>query len=92
MNTDLLLQQLVDRSMEQDAKLSALTTVVTTMIARAASETHDPEAYLMTLTAPISAMADAFDPEDEETGFVAEVLTSFAENLENGVRSRLRGR
>jgi len=81
MNDDLT-QTLLLKYMTQEAKLSALTQILTSLIARSAGEYERSQEYIMTLISPIYEMAKAFDPEDHEMAEIGESLLDFAEKIE----------
>ena len=89
MNDDLP-QTILLKYMTQEAKLSALTQVLTSLIARTAGEYEKSEEYIMTLTAPIYAMAEAFDAADPEMVEIGDSLHDFASQIENGALDLLR--
>jgi hypothetical protein len=72
------------------AKIEALTQIVSTLLARSAQETTDPQAYIISALSPVHALSEAFDPTDEEMSEVGEAILELAEQIENSALVRLR--
>ena len=81
------IELLLERSMVAEAQLQALELLVTTILARAASNSHDPNMFIMTALDPLDHIADAFDPSDEVTGSIGEEVAAMRDRIETLARS-----